>query len=83
MVTAHVNEFLCLFRALEGRFHNGFRLSHEGDYGPVGGFSRVHVQYLYPFYGRYGRNDGVYDGFVASFTIIGYAFDNFFHSFGY
>jgi hypothetical protein len=76
---SHINEFLRLGGPEESGFANGPGLSYKGDHGAVGGFSGVYVQHLHAFYRSNGGYDGVNNGFVPAFTIVGYTFDELFH----
>ena len=77
----HVNELLRLGGTAESSFQDRLRLSHKGDHRSVGGFARVYVQYLYAFYAGNSCHNGVNDTLIPSFTVVGNALYQLFHSF--
>ena len=77
----HVNELLRLGGTAESSFQDRLRFSHEGDHRTVGGFARVYVQYLYAFYAGNSCHNGVNDTLIPSFTVVGNALYQLFHSF--
>ena len=81
VVLPHVNELLGLGSPAESGFADGLRLSHKGNHRSVGGFARVYVQYLYAFYAGNSCHNGVNDTLIPSFTVVGNALYQLFHSF--
>ncbi len=79
VVVSHIDELLGLGGAAEGGFADGTGLADESDDGAVGGHAGVDVEHLDALDGGDGGYDVVNHGFIASFAVVGDAFDDLFH----
>ena len=79
MMEPHVNQFLGFPGTPEGGFEYRFGLSHERNDRAVRRLARIHIQHFHAFHGCDRRNDLVDNAFIASFAVVGYAFDDLFH----
>lgn len=78
-VFAHIDELGSLPDSQECGLRYRLRLADKGDYGPVSGFSGIHIQEFNPF-DAFDQVGDLFDNTqVAPFGEIGYALDQLFH----
>ena len=79
MMLPHVYQSLGLFRSAESRFYDRTGLAYEGYDRAVGRLTGVDIEDFDPLDGGDGCGDAVYYLAVASFAVVGDAFDYLFH----
>ena len=90
VMLAHVDDLHRTLDSLENCLQDSLRASYEGHHGPVGGFSRIHVKDLDPFFLPINCHPCICnclyylvdDNPVTPFAEIGHTFYDLFH-FGY
>ena len=79
VVFPHVDKLLRLGGTAEGSLAHRPRLTHKGNNRAVSGFSGVYVQHFHAFHRLDGGNNGVDDGFIPPFAVIGNTFYKLLH----